>query len=130
MLAASVTGRIFAMFDRIYSRTLPYVGRLGIQICLFSLVFGALTATVFAKDGSARRHPVSGKVEDSLGRPLAEVRIIIQNGSGAPIERGLTSPNGKYSFSDIKPGIYELIAEKAGFRKGAAVLNSSTHKGK
>jgi outer membrane receptor protein involved in Fe transport len=110
------------MFDRIRSHASPCVNRLGMAVCVFGLVFGAFTATVFAKDGSTGRHPVSGKVKDSLGQPVAEVRVTIENGSGALIEKGLTSVNGRFSFSNIAPGVYELLAERAGFRKAALVL--------
>ena len=107
---------------RIRSHALLCVGRLGIRICLFGVVFGGLTAAVFAKDRSTRSHPIIGKVEDSLGRAVVEVRITILNGSGSIVEKGLTNSNGKYGFADVTAGTYELMAEKAGFQRAVLIL--------
>lgn len=53
---------------------------------------------------------VSGKVTDESGSVLSDVKVILKNDDSEFIET--TDGEGKYSFSTIQAGIYELYFEK------------------
>lgn len=56
---------------------------------------------------------VSGKVTDESGSVLSDVKVILKNDDSEFIET--TDGEGKYSFSTIQAGIYELYFEKMGY---------------
>jgi len=60
---------------------------------------------------------VIGRASDSLGRPLAGVRLTIQTITGKPVGERVTGQNGRFEFSQLIAGSYSLIADKGGFRR-------------
>ena len=63
----------------------------------------------------ARTYGVSGEVHDKDGKPFEGVKVTLVLGDReiAKLKDG-TGPDGKYSFANIAPGIYNLVAEKDG----------------
>ncbi|MEP6780226.1 MAG: TonB-dependent receptor [Gemmatimonadaceae bacterium] len=65
---------------------------------------------------------ISGTAKDSTGKAIADVRVTIA-------ELGIqvySDVEGRYRFTDIRPGRYTLVARKVGFLTPAAVVVSPT----
>lgn len=56
--------------------------------------------------------PLSGNVSDTSGGAIPGVRMLVR---GIVSRETVTDPNGKFRFTSIPVGVYELIAEKSGF---------------
>lgn len=70
---------------------------------------------------------ISGKVVDSLQRPLEGATILLVTGpKDVPVKSALTDDNGAFVFEKIKWGAYKLIISMTGFNKesGMTVLLS------
>lgn len=56
-------------------------------------------------------YEVSGTVTDTTGTPLADARVVLVG-----LRRGAsTSPEGRFSFPDVAPGVYQLSVSAIGF---------------
>jgi outer membrane receptor protein involved in Fe transport len=66
---------------------------------------------------------VEGVAKDALGRPLADAQLRLEAPDGTVVARTTTGASGAYRFTGIAPGIYSVIAEKAGFDAATAVAS-------
>ena len=54
-------------------------------------------------------------VQNSSGAPLAEADVTLPEGELGPRRTTQTDANGHFSFTDLKPGVYSIHAEREGF---------------
>ena len=60
---------------------------------------------------------ISGKIADSLQRPLEGATVLLVTGTGVTIKTALSDHKGSFALEKIKFGTYKLIASMTGFRK-------------
>ena len=53
---------------------------------------------------------ISGTVQDTLGKPLQDVRVELTDGSGAVVNSAYTSSSGRFEFSRVASGTYIVVA--------------------
>jgi outer membrane receptor protein involved in Fe transport len=85
----------------------------------------ALIAAAFIFDPITRAQegrPVTGTVKDSLGRPVADVKLVLQTGDGRIIRRAQSGQTGTFRFRTVPIGTYEVMADKKGFQTAVAVV--------
>ena len=58
---------------------------------------------------------IAGRVYDPEGKPLANASVWLAGSGFWPARRLRTSANGRFAWSDVPPGVYELGAEKDGW---------------
>lgn len=82
-----------------------------------ALLLGALVALAgMTALGQTTSATLSGVVKDASGAVVPETKISIRN-SQTGITRDITNDNeGRYSFTNLEPGQYELRAERTGFK--------------
>lgn len=87
----------------------------------------ALVCPAVAAPASAGH--VFGTVKDALGRPLAGVSLRLQGVTGQTIARAATGPDGRFDLGSVPPGVYAVVASKAGFRSGTAIVTVNAGQG-
>jgi outer membrane receptor protein involved in Fe transport len=92
-----------------------------------SAAFGFFQSTAFAFDVLAQASPealgrVRGSVRDTLGRPLAEASVGLRAASGAIVARTTSDAEGGFTFQGVAPGTYAVVAEKAQYQTGTAIV--------
>lgn len=65
---------------------------------------------------------VSGSVKDALGRPLPGVAVALRTPGGTITARTTSGTEGGFSFQGVAPGTYAVIAEKAQYQSGTAIV--------
>jgi hypothetical protein len=85
---------------------------------LVTLMFLLLTpgAWVYAQD----RGIITGQVVDASGAVVPDAKVTLTNPSTGQIVMAETNTEGVYTFLSLTAGRYEVVAEKAGFRKAQA----------
>ncbi len=80
---------------------------------LLLLAIAALMAAapVHAQQG---RGTVSGVVQGLDGKPQAKARVFLQSSSGRAPHTRLTDAEGRFTFRNLRPGLYELKAQAGG----------------
>ncbi|MBM3765164.1 MAG: carboxypeptidase regulatory-like domain-containing protein [Acidobacteria bacterium] len=63
---------------------------------------------------------ISGEVRDSSGAVIAGARVTITNTGTAATREVLSNDAGLYAFPSLAPGVYNLLAEKQGFKTANA----------
>src|SRR5271170_2307078 len=63
-----------------------------------------------APQGFAATQQISGVVTDTLGRPLAEVKLELRNQHGRAIAHAITDQAGHFKIAAARPGVYSLAA--------------------
>ena len=92
------------------------ISKFAIWMAIFVCYALMLPRQLLASESSRHRFVARGKIEDSLGRPIAGVLVTILNAtSGAPLETTTTSAEGNYNFPAVEKGRFILLIEKAGF---------------
>jgi len=80
-------------------------------------------------DARAQDHPaigqIQGVVSDSFGKPLPDATVQLQATGGKVVGQTESDSDGKFSFKQIDPGTYALVAEKSGFQPGTVVVTLS-----
>ena len=66
--------------------------------------------------GQTTTATLSGVVHDPTSAVVPQVRITLKNPVKGTVRLATTDPDGRYSFTSVEPGNYELRAESAGFR--------------
>jgi protocatechuate 3,4-dioxygenase beta subunit len=91
-------------------------------LCLLQIAAAGTIAN--AAEGSAKRTRtvVTGMATDALGRPMEGVRVILQTNDGQIFGRSVSDKGGHFAFSNVAPGFYELVANKADFKTALAVV--------
>ena len=67
-----------------------------------------------AQQGTA---DVRGKVVDQQGAVLPGVTVVVRNQDSGLFRESVTGPDGLFLMSAMTPGMYEVAAELAGFKK-------------
>jgi hypothetical protein len=80
-----------------------------VVIALFVLLWG--TASAYSQATASLR----GTITDPSGAVIPDATVTIKSADNGATRRSATDPNGDYSFLQVAPGSYKLIAEKAGF---------------
>jgi outer membrane receptor protein involved in Fe transport len=83
-------------------------------LLLCSLLAGVPAA--FAQQGTAE---IRGQVKDAQDAVLPGVTVTVRNQETGMFRQGTTTADGTYFLSGVMPGVYELTAELAGFKKYA-----------
>src|SRR5262245_65497289 len=85
---------------------------------LVGLVFPSSTpgAWLYAQD----RGIITGQVSDASGAVVPNARVTLTNPSTGQVTVAETNTEGVYTFLSLTVGHYEVVAEKAGFRKAQA----------
>src|SRR5687767_10942284 len=92
--------------SRLTKRLLFVLFQLAIVTALFAQTFGEIT----------------GEVRDATGALVPAVQVTITNTATNASRTGVSNESGIYSFPSLPPGLYNLRAEKAGF-KSSTVAN-------
>ena len=92
-----------------------------------SAALGFFQSTAFAVELLTQASPetlgrVRGSVKDALGRPLAGVSVGLKAPGGAVAARTASDAEGGFSFQGVAPGTYAVIAEKAQYQSGTAIV--------
>jgi len=53
---------------------------------------------------------VSGTVQDMAGNPLPGVRVELTDGGGTVVNSAYTGPSGRFEFSRVASGTYQVVA--------------------
>ena len=64
---------------------------------------------------------ISGKVADSLQRPLEGATILVAGSNNVAVKTALSDDKGAFVLEKIKPGTYRLIVSMSGFRKDSSI---------
>jgi Carboxypeptidase regulatory-like domain len=64
---------------------------------------------------------VTVMVKDALGRPVADVHLVLQTADGHILARARSGQNGAFRFRNVPAGTYAVVANKDGFRTAVAV---------
>ena len=62
---------------------------------------------------------VKGRVLSDFGEPLPEVRVDILDGVGDVIKEVRSTPDGSFSFDEVRPGTYTIAARASGYLSGS-----------
>jgi hypothetical protein len=82
----------------------------------FLLVVAALGpgSLARAQQGTAE---IRGRVVDQSGAPLPGVTVVVRNQASGVFRQGTSTADGSYFLAGVIPGLYDLSAEMAGFKK-------------
>jgi hypothetical protein len=82
----------------------------------FTRGFGIAALLVLAAAAQEFRATLQGRITDPAGGALAGAAVALHNVDTNERARATTGDDGLYTFALVKPGNYELRAEKAGFK--------------
>jgi hypothetical protein len=88
--------------------------------CLIALTISLVLSLV--SPCAAGTRPVSGVVTDALGRPLSQVSLRLRTQNGAIAAHAITDRVGRFKIGPAKPGVYSLVAVKAGFNLATKIV--------
>jgi len=75
--------------------------------------------------GTQRPVPtVAGVIKDSLDRPLANVALQLQASDGRVVARTRSDRQGYFSFTNVAPGVYAIVAHETNFKPATAIITS------
>ena len=97
-----------------------------IAVVAVTVVLVAQSASPQAAQEAQSGATISGTVTDLSGRPVAGVQVLLQSGDGRDSAKTKTDAAGRFSFSRVQQGTYNLTAERSPLRsdKVAAVVSS------
>ncbi len=81
-------------------------------ICLSAAVFAAASQTIFAQAGQSE---LTGIVTDANGAAISKARVVLTETSVGQTAETQTDENGRFIFTNKKPGIYSIKLTAAGF---------------
>ena len=85
------------------------------RVCTYTLVLSlSCVAAAFAQQGTA---DMRGKVVDQQGAVLPGVTIIVRDQASGRFRETVSGADGSFHLSAMNPGLYEVEAELAGFKK-------------
>jgi len=76
---------------------------------LFAVLFGTVSAY------SQATASLRGTIVDPSGAVIADAAVTIKSAENGAVRKGATDTQGEYSFPQVAPGSYKLVAEKPGF---------------
>ncbi len=65
---------------------------------------------------------LSGTVEDSLGRPIKGAKVTLKGATGNIVSSRITGAEGRFVFSAVASGTYELDVNRSGFKPGVSIV--------
>jgi hypothetical protein len=96
---------------------------LGMAVAIPCMIWPAIAR---AQAHSGPGHRLVGTVKDALGRPLPDAKISLQGADGSVIKTARSNGNGTFSFADVRPGTYAVMATLSGFRQGIEIATVSS----
>src|SRR5687768_12137241 len=84
------------------------------RVVLLSLILFAFTGPASAQQGTA---DLRGRVIDSQGGVLPGVAIVVRHQESGLFRESVSSTDGTFLLSGMTPGMYEVTAEMASFKK-------------
>ena len=82
---------------------------------------------VSSADGALASKParktITGTVTDALGRPLAGAGLELQNSAGKIVAKAKSDAEGRFTFANVAPAVYAIVASKANFKTATAIVN-------
>jgi hypothetical protein len=95
---------------------------LAVLVCLLQLAVPATIAN--AAEGAAKKSGklVTGTATDALGRPMEGVKVVLQSNDGQILGHSVTDKGGHFTFSNVAPGMYAVVANKADFKTALALV--------
>jgi outer membrane receptor protein involved in Fe transport len=85
---------------------------LALSIIMAAVVYAAPEAT----------NEIHGTIKDALGRPLPEASLILKAPDETVMGKTQSDADGNFVFSSVTPGVYAVIAEKAGFQTSSGIV--------
>src|ERR1700694_3802392 len=67
-------------------------------------------------EGQTTTATLAGVVRDPTGAVVPQVKLTLRNTVKGTVRVASTDTDGRYSFTSVEPGTYELRGESAGFR--------------
>jgi outer membrane receptor protein involved in Fe transport len=89
---------------------------------VIALAFAISLVLGLASLCSADAQQISGIVTDTLGRPLAQVKLELRDRNGTSVARASTDPAGRFTIAPAGLGVYSLEASKPGFKSANKVV--------
>jgi outer membrane receptor protein involved in Fe transport len=97
-----------------------------VQICAALALAPLLVLLTVGGVAAAKRPPTSGSaagtVKDALGQPVIGAVVILRAADGRTVVRTSSDAHGQFSLPTLGPGIYDMIAQKPGFRPSNEIL--------
>ncbi len=87
--------------------------RFAVPAALFALLFAIAAPSVF---GQAFTSNLTGLVSDPNGAVMPGVAVKVKNAATNETRQSVTGQEGRFTFSQLLPGAYELTAEAQGFK--------------
>jgi hypothetical protein len=75
-------------------------------------------------DAGASSYVINGAVRDETGLPLDHVLVTLETRNSQALERTFTDADGRFSFTQIAPGEYLVVAEKVHYRTQTIVARA------
>jgi len=72
---------------------------------------------------------VTGVVKDALERPLPMARVRLETSDGRLAARATADDQGRFTFGQVAPGTYALVAEHPGFEPATAIVTLTEAEG-
>jgi hypothetical protein len=69
-----------------------------------------IASIILVGGGSARGADVVGTVLNNRGEPVSGVTVSVVNSAGSDAGKGVSDAHGRYSISNLTPGVYKLGA--------------------
>ena len=86
----------------------------GTRVVLFVLVCSLIPAGVFGQAISTGT--VQGMVTDPAGATVTDATVTLSDTATSTTRTAVTNDTGRYIFSNVPPGVYDVSVSKAGFR--------------
>ncbi len=90
---------------------------------VIALAFAISLALGIASVCYADTQSISGSITDTLGRPLAGVKVELRDRNGAVSGHATTDQTGQFKVAPPKTGIYSLEASKPGFKSANKIIH-------
>jgi outer membrane receptor protein involved in Fe transport len=72
---------------------------------------------------------VAGVVKDADGRPVAGARLRVQTTAGGVVATTTADNEGQFTFREVPPGTYLVVADKEGFEPANTIATVTTAEG-
>jgi outer membrane receptor protein involved in Fe transport len=87
-----------------------------------------LAADAAAQLPRQMRQNISGTVKDAIGRPVKDVQLSLQASAGKATATTVSDSAGHFTFKDVAPGFYAVVARKQSFKTATAVVSITSQR--
>jgi len=98
-----------------FTRFFRYSRPGGPRLAVTALLFCGLFSTGIAADAQPRFGALTGVVRDAMKIPLADATVTAAQLDGSTVRGTISGTGGIYSFSDLLPGTYTIVAQVPGY---------------